>query len=195
MRELKISQNGINLIKQFEGCKLTAYKCASGVWTIGYGHTAGVKQGQAITQAQADNYLKSDLTKYENYVNNYVKVPLNQNQFDALVSFTYNCGGGALKNSTLLKKLNAKDYTGASSEFLRWNKSKGKVLTGLTRRRKAEKALFDKIATATYYTVQKGDTLTKIAAKYGTTYQALAALNNIKNPNYIRIGQKIKVNG
>lgn len=192
---MKTSQNGINLIKQFEGCKLTAYKCPAGVWTIGYGHTNGVKSGQTITQAKAEEYLKSDLIKYENYVNGYVKVSLNQNQFDALVSFTYNCGGGALKTSTLLKKLNNKDYTGASNEFPRWNKSNGKVLNGLVKRRTAEKTLFDKTPEQTIYVVQKGDTLSKIAKKYGTTYQQLAKLNNISNPNKIYVGQKIKVEG
>lgn len=136
------SSNGIKLIKQFEGCKLTAYKCPAGVWTIGYGHTAGVKSGQKITQAQADTYLKSDLKKFENAVNSCVKVSINQYQFDALVSFTYNCGAGALKTSTLLKKLNKKDYAGAAKEFAKWNKANGKVLDGLTKRRAAEAQLF-----------------------------------------------------
>ena len=189
---MKTSQNGINLIKSFEGCKLTAYKCPAGVWTIGYGHTKGVKQGMKISQLQADTYLKNDLKTYENYVSKYVKVTLNQNQFDALVSFTFNCGGGALKSSTLLKKLNNGDYTGAANELLRWNKSNGKELAGLTKRRKTEKALFLK-QSATYYVVKKGDTLSKIASKYNTTYQALASLNNIKNPNKIYIGQKILI--
>mgnify|MGYP000930758996 CR=1 FL=1 len=136
------SSNGIKLIKQFEGCKLTSYKCPSGVWTIGYGHTSGVKKGQKISQAQADKFLKSDLKTFENAVNSAVKVPLNQNQFDALVSFAYNCGSGALKMSTLLKELNKKNYAGAAKEFLKWNKSNGKVLNGLVKRRAAEKELF-----------------------------------------------------
>ena len=91
-----------------------------------------------ITQVQAEAYLKSDLTTYERAVNKYVKVPINQNQFDALVSFSFNCGIGALKTSTLLKKLNNKDYSGAAHELLKWNKSNGKVLNGLTKRRKEE---------------------------------------------------------
>lgn len=189
---MKTSQNGINLIKRFEGCVLTAYKCPSGAWTIGYGHTNGVKHGMKITQKQADTYLKLDLKTYENYVNKYVKVTLNQNQFDALVSFTYNCGGGALKGSTLLKKLNNGDYSGAANELLRWNKSKGKILNGLTKRRKAEKELFLK-AYSTYYVVKKGDTLSAIAKKYNTTFQQLATINNISDPNKIYIGQKIKI--
>lgn len=190
---MKTSQEGINLIKKFEGCKLIAYKCPAGVWTIGYGHTGGVKQGQKITQTQAEKYLKDDLTKYEKGVESLVKVTLNQNQFNALVSFAYNCGLGALKTSTLLKKLNKKDYKGASNELLRWNKASGRVLEGLKARRKAEKALFDKIPTETIYVVQKGDSLIKIANKYNTTYQTLAKLNNIKNPNLIRVGQKLKI--
>ena len=189
---MKTSNNGINLIKQFEGCILSAYKCPAGVWTIGYGHTKDVKQGMKITTNQATNLLKEDLKTYENYVNKYVKVKLNQNQFDALVSFTFNCGGGALKSSTLLKKLNKGDYTGAANELLRWNKASGKVLAGLTRRRKAEKALFLK-QSATYYVVKKGDTLSAIADKYNTTYQQLASINNIKNPNLIYVGQRLLI--
>ena len=142
-------QKGIELIKSFEGCRLAAYKCPAGVLTIGYGHTSGVTSGQTISQAQAEEYLKADLAKYENAVNEYVTAALNQNQFDALVSFTYNCGAGALKSSTLLKKLNAGDYSGAASEFAKWNKASGKVLAGLTKRRAAEKALFTTAAATT----------------------------------------------
>lgn len=189
---MKTSNNGINLIKQFEGCALNAYKCPAGVWTIGYGHTKNVKQGMKITTNQATSLLKEDLATYENYVNKYVKVKLNQNQFDALVSFTFNCGGGALKSSTLLKKLNKGDYTGAANELLRWNKANGKILAGLTRRRKAEKALFLK-ESAIYYVVKKGDTLSKIASIYNTTYQEIAKLNNIKNPNLIFVDQKLLI--
>ena len=101
MANRKIGQAGLNLIKQFEGCRLFAYQCAAGVWTIGYGHTAGVKKGMTITQAQADAYLKQDCRKFESYVNSAAYVPitanLNQNQFDALVSFAFNCGAGNLK--------------------------------------------------------------------------------------------------
>ena len=189
---MKTSNNGINLIKQFEGCALSAYTCPAGVWTIGYGHTKDVKQGMKITTNKATSLLKEDLSTYENYVNKYVKVKLNQNQFDALVSFTFNCGGGALKSSTLLKKLNKGDYTGAANELLRWNKANGKILAGLTRRRKAEKALFLK-ESAIYYVVKKGDTLSKIANVYNTTYQELAKLNNIKNPNLIFVDQKLLI--
>lgn len=190
---MKTSQSGIELIKKFEGCRLAAYKCPAGVWTIGYGHTSGVKAGQKITQQQAETYLKNDLQVFEKGVEKVVKVSLNQNQFDALVSFSYNCGLGALRTSTLLKKLNAGDYKGASKEFPRWNKSNGRVLTGLTRRRSAEKALFDKTPAPTVYVVKKGDTLSKIAQKYNTTVIQLAKLNNINNVNLIYVGQKIKV--
>jgi len=189
---LKTSQRGLDLIKKFEGCRLTAYKCPAGVWTIGYGHTNGVKKGQKITQKQAELFLREDIKKFENGVKKYVSVPLTQNQFDALVSFCYNCGLGAFKDSTLRKKLNAKDYAGAAKELLRWNKSNGVVLEGLKRRRNAEKVLFEEIPAAFVYIVKKGDTLSKIAAKYDTTYQKLAKLNGISDPNKIYIGQKIK---
>lgn len=190
---MKISKNGIALIKKFEGCRLTAYKCPSGVWTVGYGHTSGVKKGQRITQRQAEAYLIEDVRKFENGVNKYVSAPLNQNQFDALVSFTYNCGLTAFKNSTLRKKLNAKDYAGAGEELLRWNKASGVVLDGLKRRRNAEKALFDKIPVQSVYVVKKGDYLAKIAKEHNTTVDKLAKINNIKNPDMIYAGQKLKL--
>ena len=133
---MKTSDKGIALIKSFEGCVLTAYKCPSGVWTIGYGHTAGVKEGQTITLAQAEEFLKSDLVKYENYVKN-KGLSLNQNQFDALVSFTYNCGAG-----NLTKLVNGRTLKQIADALLLYNKSKGKILAGLVRRRQAERALF-----------------------------------------------------
>lgn len=190
---MDISKNGIDLIKKFEGCRLTAYKCPSGVYTIGYGHTSGVEKGQKITQKQAEAYLREDVAKFENGVNKYVSVPLTQNQFDALVSFSFNCGLTAFKNSTLRKKLNAKDYTGASKELLRWNKAGGVVLDGLKRRRNAEKDLFDKIPAQSVYVVKKGDYLGKIAKEYNTTVDKLVKINKIKNPDLIKIGQKIKI--
>lgn len=146
---MKTSDNGIALLKKFEGVKLHAYKDAVGVWTIGYGHTsmAGdptVTAGLTITQAEAEDILRSDLVKYEKPVNELVKVPLTQNQFDALVSFTYNLGAGNLKSSTLLRKLNAGDYEGAAAQFAVWDKASGRVLNGLVTRRAAEAALFRK---------------------------------------------------
>lgn len=144
---MKTSDRGISLIKQFEGCELAAYQDSVGVWTIGYGWTHAVdgkpiKRGMKIDQATADRLLKTGLVQFENDILKLVKVKLNQNQFDALVSFAYNVGTRALSTSTLLKKLNAGDYRGAGDEFPRWDKAGGKVLTGLARRRGAEKQLF-----------------------------------------------------
>lgn len=144
---MNTSQTGINLIKGFEGKRLAAYDDGVGVWTIGYGtikypNGVRVKKGDTCTDTQAESYLKNDLVKFESAINRLVKVPLNQNQFDALSSFTYNLGETNLSKSTLLKKLNAKDYAGAADQFLVWNRAGGKVLTGLVRRREAERNLF-----------------------------------------------------
>ena len=144
---MKTSQSGISLIKGFEGKRLNAYNDGVGVWTIGcgtikYPNGVRVKKGDTCTELQAESYLENDLVKFENAINRLVKVPLNQNQFDALSSFTYNLGETNLSNSTLLKKLNAKDYTGAADQFPRWNRAGWKVMNGLTRRREAERNLF-----------------------------------------------------
>ena len=139
---MKTGSKGIDLIKHFEGCELEAYKCPAGVWTIGYGHIKGVKEGMTITEHQAEEMLKSELNEYEGYINNLVTAELNQNQFDAMVSWVYNLGGGNLSASTLLKVLNAGDYAGVPAQMMRWNKAGGKVLEGLTRRRQAEADLF-----------------------------------------------------
>ncbi len=140
---MKISQKGIDLVKSFEGLELKAYKDSVGVVTIGYGSTGShVSMGMRITREQAEQLLKKALERFEKGVSDLVKVPLNQNQFDALVSFSFNLGLGNLKSSTLLKKLNVKDYQGAADEFPRWNRAGGKVLKGLTRRRIAERDLF-----------------------------------------------------
>lgn len=145
---MKISNTGINLICGFEGLRLKAYDDGVGVWTIGYGTTVingvKVKKGDTCTIEQAKSYMAQDLKKFESAVNTAVKVPLNQNQFDALVSLTYNIGTGAFKDSTLLKKLNAKDYKGAAAQFDRWNKGGGKVMQGLVNRRAKERNLFEK---------------------------------------------------
>ena len=140
---MQISKAGLDLIKQFEGLYLQAYRCPAGVPTIGYGHTAGVAMGQTITQQQADDYLRRDVRMFERAVERLVKVPLTQGQFDALVSFAFNLGEGALAQSTLLRLLNAGDYAGAAAQFDRWNKAGGRVLPGLVRRRAAERALFE----------------------------------------------------
>ena len=132
---MKSSELLINKIIEFEGCKLTAYKCPAGVWTIGVGHTRGVKQGQKITEAQAISLLKGDLLPCENYVNN-LGVCKTQGQFDALVDFAFNLGTAALGRSTLLKYIRqgkAEQYI--RGEFAKWVKSGGKTLAGLVKRR------------------------------------------------------------
>eukprot|EP01053_Blabericola_migrator_P010060 Blabericola_migrator_1__10059@NODE_5586_length_725_cov_552_644377_g3631_i0_p1_GENE_NODE_5586_length_725_cov_552_644377_g3631_i0NODE_5586_length_725_cov_552_644377_g3631_i0_p1_ORF_typecomplete_len150_score3_18Phage_lysozyme/PF00959_19/1_1e39_NODE_5586_length_725_cov_552_644377_g3631_i0201650 len=147
---MQTSNNGVELIKHFEGCRLTAYPdpaTAGAPWSIGYGWTQPVdgkpvRPGMTIEQPTAERLLKTGLQSYENEVSKLVKVPVTQGQFDALVSFNYNLGARALSTSTLLKKLNAGDYEGAAEEFPRWNKAGGKVMNGLTRRREAELALF-----------------------------------------------------
>ena len=140
---MKISEEGISLIKRFEGCRLEAYKCSAGVLTIGYGHTGGVKEDDTITQEEADKLLKADVFKFEKNVEDNVKVELNQSQFDALVAWTFNLGVGNLRSSTMLQKLNNEDYTSVPSEMKRWNKAGGKTLDGLIRRREAESLLFE----------------------------------------------------
>ena len=136
------------LVKKFEGCKLKAYLCPANVWTIGFGSTRyedglGIRKGDEITQAKADMLLEITLIKFSQQVGELVKSNINQNQKDALTDFAYNCGVGALRKSTLLKKVNANpnDET-IREEFLKWNKVNGKVLNGLTNRRKAEADLY-----------------------------------------------------
>ena len=139
---MKTSPKGIALIKEFEGLRLKAYLCPGGVWTIGYGHTAGVKPGMVITEAQAEEYLKADLIAFERYLNG-LGLALNQNQFDALISFIYNVGTGNFSNSTLLRKVRVYPQDNSiMDEFLRWVYSKGRVLPGLQRRRLAEMKLY-----------------------------------------------------
>lgn len=139
---MKTGVNGLNLIKQFEGLKLHAYRCPADVWTIGYGHTVSVGANDVITEEQAIDLLRQDVAESERAINQHVHVPLTQNQFDALISFIFNLGVGNFRTSTLLKKLNAGDYEGAAQEFRRWVKAGGKTLPGLVRRREAESALF-----------------------------------------------------
>ncbi len=135
--------SSLDLIRESEGLRLTAYMpTPNDVWTIGYGHTKTAKPGMVITLTGAEMLLRHDLEWVEDAVNRYVKVPLSQNQYDALCSFVYNLGGTNFSGSTLLKKLNLKDYAGAADELLRWNKQKGITLAGLTKRRRLERALF-----------------------------------------------------
>ena len=156
---MRTSSKGVSLIKSFEGCRLKAYKCPAGVWTIGYGHTAGVKEGDTITQEQADEYLRNDLAKYEKAVLKYDGIyHFNQNQFDALVSFTYNCGDGNLKNLTDSGK---RTIAQISAKLPLYNKAGGVVLYGLQRRRAAERELFDTpikfVKDSKYYPQYTGD--------------------------------------
>ena len=139
---MKISNNGLDLVKHFEGLVLEAYKCPAGVWTIGYGHTKDVQPGDEWSEDHAEHMLEVEMEEYEKYINDLVTVELNQNQFDAMVSWVYNLGSSNLQASTLLKVLNAGDYEGVPAQIMRWNKAGGKVLEGLTRRRQAEADLF-----------------------------------------------------
>jgi len=140
---MKLGEKGTEILKYFEGCKLTAYQDSVGVWTIGYGHTKGVYNGMTITQDEAEQMLLTELEEYEGYIESMVTVPLTQNQFDALVVWIYNLGPTNFRNSTLLKELNAGNYNAAGQEITRWNKAGGKVLAGLVKRREAEAELFN----------------------------------------------------
>jgi len=153
MENRKISPSGINLIKQFEGLHkqttegdVRAYRCVAGRWTLGWGHTQGVRSGMRATIEQCEEYLLEDLREVGQYINALVEVPLNQAQFDSLSCFIFNLGGGNFKKSTLLKKLNKGEYDEVPAQLMRWNKARvDGVLTalpGLTRRRAAEAALF-----------------------------------------------------
>ena len=140
--DVNTSENGIELIKSFEGRRLVAYQDSVGVWTIGYGHTKTAHEDRLIIKSTADRLLAEDLAEFEKYVEEYVTVTLTQNQFDALVSWTFNLGPGNLQESTMLRKLNQGLYTEVPDEMRRWNKAGGEVLKGLVRRREAEAELF-----------------------------------------------------
>tara|TARA_B100001287_G_C22540179_1_gene461744 strand:- start:451 stop:894 length:444 start_codon:yes stop_codon:yes gene_type:complete len=140
---MKISKEGIALIKKFEGIELEAYQDSVGVWTIGYGHTKGVKEGDNISLKKAEQMLEEELVEYEGYINNMVELGLEQNQFDALVAWVYNLGPTNLRQSTLLKVLNQGLFNEVPYEIKRWNKAGGEVLNGLVRRREAEALLFE----------------------------------------------------
>lgn len=144
----RVSQDGLDLVMHFESLFLESYKDPVGIWTIGWGHT-GLKHrdgtvfpGRKVTIKEAQALLEYDMLAFENVVSINVKIPLNDDEFSALVSFTFNVGGGALASSTLLRKLNESDRLGAAEEFRRWNKAGGQVLNGLTRRRSSERNLF-----------------------------------------------------
>ena len=149
-----LSDRGLELIKHFESCQLTAYRDSGGVWTIGWGHTGQeVASGLTWTQEHADNVLITDVRDFEAGVTRLLKVRVTQNQFDALVSFAFNVGldididtkAEGLGDSTLLKKLNTGDTAGAAVEFEKWNKDNGQIVAGLTRRRRAERELFEEV--------------------------------------------------
>ena len=209
-----LSAQGLDLIKDFEGLRLAAYQDSAGVWTIGYGHTGGVQPGDRITQAEAEKLLEQDTAWAQQAVRDLVNVPLTQGQFDALTSFTFNLGAGALESSTLLKKLNAGDYAGAQAEFGKWVHAGGEVLPGLVRRRAAEAELFGSSApaggsavaapaegegapdhranTAGDVTVARGDTLWDIARRHGVSLQSLIAANpQLADPNLIVPGEVV----
>lgn len=194
---MNISNKGKDLIKKYEGCRLEAYLCPAGAWTIGWGHTNGVYQGMVITQNEADRMFDEDIKAYEKPVQRYEW--LNQNQFDALTSFCYNCGSGALEDV-----MSSGNITGTMALYV---KGGGVTLEGLVRRRKEEIELYNtpingeitnsekrvKNSDGTY-TVKSGDTLGEIATDFGINYLDLANWNNISNPNIISVGQVLKFN-
>ena len=140
---MKPSQDCIDIVKEFEGFRENAYLCPAGVWTIGYGTTKGVTSGDTVTEQEAEELLMEDLTEASKAVEELVDIPLTQAQYDALVSFVYNVGREAFRQSTLLRLLNSNNTEAAALQFSRWNKANGKVLPGLTRRRLAERQLFE----------------------------------------------------
>jgi len=151
---MKMSGNGLDLLKDFEGLKLRAYLDPVGIWTVGYGHTSAagppaVTPGLVITQGEAEEILKRDMAQYEDGVRKHVKATLTQGQFDALVDFAYNAGVGALAKSTLLKRVNAGKFDEVPAEFMKWTKGGGRELPGLVRRRRAEAKLWRGIDTDT----------------------------------------------
>ncbi|MBD1226229.1 lysozyme [Xenorhabdus griffiniae] len=142
---MKISEDGINKLKNYEGLKLKAYPdpvTGAEPWTIGYGHTKGVEPGQVITMQQAEEYLHQDLIPVYAAIQQLVKVPLTQGQFDALCSFIFNLGIGNFAHSTLLKKLNTGDYQSAAKEFVKWDHADGKAVAALRMRRESEQKTF-----------------------------------------------------
>ena len=145
---MRTNEAGLAIIRGFEGFEAAPYRCPAGVWTIGYGSTRTPEGAPVtaetgpITEAEAAAWMARDLERYERAVEAYVTVPVNDNQFSALVSFTYNLGSGNLRASTLRQKLNRGDYEGAAGEFPKWRRAGGRVLKGLVRRRAAERALF-----------------------------------------------------
>ena len=143
--KMKISENGLELIKKFEGCETTAYQDSVGVWTIGFGHTKGVEEGQTCSIEDAESMLADEMDEYEGYINNMVKVDLQQHEFDALVAWVYNLGPTNLGESTMLKVLNGGQFDRVPDEMNRWTRAGGKILEGLVRRRQAESLMFQNL--------------------------------------------------
>ena len=139
---MKISEDGLELIRNFEGCKTDAYQDSVGVWTIGYGHTKGVEEGQTCSFEDAEIMLSQEIEEYEGYINDMVKVDLQQHEFDSLVAWVYNLGPTNLGESTMLKVLNGGQFDRVPDEMKRWNRAGGLVLAGLVRRRQAESLMF-----------------------------------------------------
>ena len=140
--KMKISEDGLELIKKFEGCETTAYQDSVGVWTIGFGHTKGVEEGQTCSIEDAESMLADEMDEYEGYINNMVKVDLQQHEFDALVAWVYNLGPTNLGESTMLKVLNGGQFDRVPDEINRWTRAGGEILEGLVRRRQAESLMF-----------------------------------------------------
>ena len=216
--DLSISQRGVDMLEGFEGYRSHAYPdpaTGGAPWTIGYGHTSGVQPGDVISKAQAEQFLKQDLAWAQDAVRNHVDVPITQNQFDALVSLTYNLGANGY--SGLLSKLNSGDYAGAQQMFGQYVHANGRVMQGLVTRRASEAALFGNSApagspatpsadpapsntpqpaAAGNYTVHSGDTLSQIAASHGVSLNSLIAANpQIRNPDLIYARQTIHLSG
>ena len=141
--KMQISEEGLSLIKKYEGCELKAYRCPANVLTIGYGHIKDVKEGDQITKEEANYMLQEEMIEYEGYVNDMVDVELNQSQYDSLCAWVYNLGPTNFQSSTLLKVLNEGKYNEIPQQIKRWNKAGGEVLNGLIRRRLAEALLFE----------------------------------------------------
>lgn len=182
---MRISEKGLSIIKKYEGLRLTAYKCPAGVWTIGWGHTSGVREGMTITKTQAEQFLLEDMESSERAVMKYDDIyGWNQNQFDALVSFTFNCGAGNLK--TLLQD-GKRTIVEISAKIPAYNKAAGKTLSGLVKRRTEEKELFDSWSVGYFkkYTGKSGslvDALNAIGVNSFFKYRKqIAAVNGIDN--------------
>lgn len=160
---MKISDNGINFIAGWEGVEYKAYKDAVGLWTVAIGHLIKLPEekfllNKTLTREEVYDIFREDIKRFENNLNKVIKVPINQNQFDALISLAFNIGNGAFNNSTLLRVLNQGNYEEVPNQILRWDKAGGKTLLGLTRRRKAEVELFNKpLEEVLYSDVEKGD--------------------------------------